>query len=68
MKEATTEDLKKGIKQMETEGLNLKARVEIYLKGKFNGNKRYGIIAISHFHNIPNLTLEIDEIKDNLVK
>lgn len=63
---ATTEDLKKVISHMENEdGLNLGARVEVYIEGE---DDRYGITSMGHFSIVPNMTLTIEKIKDNKAK
>ena len=59
-----TKELERAIKQMRKEKLG-DARVELYFE---NGEARYGIVKISHFHAIPNLVLTIKKIDDNYAK
>lgn len=56
----TTADLKRGIEEMEKEGLPLDAPLEVHIK-----NKVYHVTRIGHFHVIPNMTISLKLVETN---
>lgn len=52
----TTEDIKKAVKTMEDEKLDLTAPVEVTIEGD---GDHYEIASLGHFHVVPNMTISL---------